>query len=83
MPRRVTPRHVAPRHPAPPRPTPRRAVQTPLMSTKYHDAYLTGGCWSPTRPGVFYLIRKDGMLSVWDYNLQQYVSIYCTFTIKF
>ena len=44
------------------------------MSTKYHDAYLTGGCWSPTRPGVFYLIRKDGMLSVWDYNLQQYVS---------
>ena len=55
-------------------PAPRRTAQTPLMSTKYHDAYLTGGCWSPTRPGVFYLIRKDGMLSVWDYNLQQYVA---------
>jgi len=44
----------------------------PLMSTTYHDAYLTGGCWSTTRPGVFYLTRKDGVVSVWDYNLQQH-----------
>ena len=50
--------------------------QTPLLSTTYHDSYLTGGCWSPSRPGVFYLIRGDGALNVWDYNLQQQTHVY-------
>lgn len=51
-------------------------AKTPLMTTSYHDAYLTGGCWSPSRPGVFYLIRKDGILNVWDYYLQQQSCVY-------
>jgi hypothetical protein len=27
------------------------AVRTPILTTKYHNTYLTGGTWSPTRPG--------------------------------
>jgi len=34
-------------------------------------SYLTAGCWSPTRPGVFYLTRQDGWLDVWDYYNRQ------------
>ena len=41
------------------------------MTTKYHSAYLSAGCWSPTRPGVFYVARKDGVLDVWDYFFRQ------------
>lgn len=37
------------------------------MWTKYHNAYLTGGCWSRTRPGVSFTIKDDGTLDVWDY----------------
>jgi dynein intermediate chain 2 len=51
-------------------------AKTPLLSTTYHDAYLTGGCWSPTRPGVFFLTRADGVVNVWDYNLQQQECVY-------
>ena len=36
--------------------------KTPVLSTSYHDAYLTGGCWSASRPGVFYLTRVDGVV---------------------
>ena len=50
--------------------------KTPILSTSYHEAYLTGGCWSPTRPGVFFLTRADGMINVWDYNLQQQTAVY-------
>ena len=45
--------------------------KTPVLSTSYHDAYLTGGCWSASRPGVFYLTRVDGVVHVWDYNARQ------------
>jgi len=41
-------------------------LATPIMTTKYHQAYLTAGCWSPTRPGVFFLTRADGWIDVWD-----------------
>lgn len=46
-------------------------VKTPIMSTKYHQAYLTGGCWSPTRPGVFFVTRMDGVVDMWDYHYRQ------------
>ena len=29
------------------------------------------GCWSPTRPGVFYTARQDGVLDVWDFYYRQ------------
>ncbi len=31
----------------------------------------TGGCWSPTRAGVFYVTRDDGVLDVWDISHNQ------------
>ena len=42
------------------------AVKTPILTTKYHSTYLTGGTWSPTRPGVFFTVKMDGTLDVWD-----------------
>ncbi|GLC43800.1 Dynein [Pleodorina starrii] len=41
-------------------------VKTPILTTKYHPTYLTGGTWSPSRPGVFFTIKMDGALDVWD-----------------
>lgn len=43
----------------------------PIMQTRYHQAYLTDGCWSPTRPGLFFLTRMDGFLDVWDFYYRQ------------
>jgi dynein intermediate chain 2 len=42
-------------------------LRQPIMQTRYHSAYLTDGCWSPNRCGVFYLTRIDGFLDVWDF----------------
>lgn len=41
------------------------------MQTRYHSAYLTDGCWSTSRPGLFYLTRIDGFLDVWDFYYRQ------------
>mgnify|MGYP000928607809 FL=1 len=41
------------------------------MQTRYHSAYLTDGCWSGTRPGLFFLTRIDGFLDVWDFYYRQ------------
>jgi len=41
------------------------------MQTRYHSAYLTDGCWSPSRPGLFFLTRMDGFLDVWDFFYRQ------------
>ena len=43
----------------------------PIMQTRYHSAYLTDGCWSPSRPGLFFLTRMDGFLDVWDFFYRQ------------
>ena len=43
----------------------------PIMQTRYHNAYLTDGCWSPTRCGLFFLTRMDGFLDVWDFFYRQ------------
>lgn len=42
-------------------------LKTPIMSTTYHESYVTAGCWSPTRAGVFYVTRADGVVDVWDF----------------
>jgi dynein intermediate chain 2 len=44
---------------------------TPIMSTHYCKSYLSAGCWSPTRAGVFFTTRMDGVLDVWDYYHRQ------------
>lgn len=46
-------------------------LKTPIITTRYHNNYLTGGCWSPTRAGVFYVTRSDGVLDVWDISHNQ------------
>jgi dynein intermediate chain 2 len=46
-------------------------LKTPIMQTKYHDSYLTDGCWSPQRPGLFYLTRMDGFIDIWDFYYRQ------------
>ena len=46
-------------------------LKTPIMTTRYHGTYLTGGTWSPTRPGVFFTIKADGEMDVWDYYYKQ------------
>jgi len=46
-------------------------LKTPLMQTKYHNSYLTDGCWSPHRKGLFFLTRMDGFLDIWDYLYRQ------------
>jgi dynein intermediate chain 2, axonemal len=46
-------------------------IRTPIMTTKYHSSYLTAGCWSPTRPGVFFVTRMDGVVDIWDYYYRQ------------
>lgn len=37
-----------------------------LMKSKNFSFRLTGGAWSPTRPGVFYIIKWNGNIDVWD-----------------
>ena len=46
-------------------------LRTPIMTTKYHSSYLTSGCWSPTRAGVFFVTRMDGVIDIWDYFYRQ------------
>ena len=46
-------------------------LRTPIMQTRYHSSYLTSGCWSPTRCGLFFLTRMDGFLDVWDFFYRQ------------
>eukprot|EP00595_Chromulina_sp_UTEXLB2642_P001995 CAMPEP_0196762078 /NCGR_PEP_ID=MMETSP1095-20130614/1431_1 /TAXON_ID=96789 ORGANISM="Chromulina nebulosa, Strain UTEXLB2642" /NCGR_SAMPLE_ID=MMETSP1095 /ASSEMBLY_ACC=CAM_ASM_000446 /LENGTH=578 /DNA_ID=CAMNT_0042112387 /DNA_START=85 /DNA_END=1821 /DNA_ORIENTATION=+ len=46
-------------------------IRTPIMTTKYHSSYLTAGCWSPTRAGVFFVTRMDGVIDIWDYYYRQ------------
>lgn len=46
-------------------------TKTPIMKTRYHQSYLTDGCWSPQRPGVFFVTRKDGWLDIWDFYYRQ------------
>lgn len=41
-------------------------LRSPMFQTYYHKAYLTGGTWHLTRPGVFMTTRMDGVMNVWD-----------------
>lgn len=46
-------------------------LRTPIMWTRNHSSYLMDGCWSPTRPGVFFTAKMDGTLDIWDYLHKQ------------
>lgn len=42
-------------------------LKSPIMVSRYHNAQLTDCSWSPSRPGIFFVIRRDGWLDIWDY----------------
>lgn len=46
-------------------------AKSQIIRTRYHNAYLSDGCWSPTRPGLFFVTRRDGWLDTWDYFYRQ------------
>ena len=46
-------------------------LRTPIVTSSYNASYLTGGAWSPSRPGVFYTIGHGGVLETWDYYFKQ------------
>lgn len=46
-------------------------LPSPIITTKYHSSYLTDGCWSNSRPGVFFTTKTDGTLDVWDLLYKQ------------
>jgi len=37
-----------------------------ILSSQAEQANVTDGCWSPTRPGVFFTTKTDGTLDVYD-----------------
>jgi dynein intermediate chain 2 len=47
------------------------AKESPIMWTQYEKTPLTDGCWSPTRPGIFFTTSMEGFLNVWDLCLKQ------------
>ncbi|XP_048346503.1 dynein axonemal intermediate chain 2 [Sphaerodactylus townsendi] len=45
--------------------------ESSIMWTKKHMSYLTDGCWSTTRPAVFFTTKMDGTLDIWDFLFKQ------------
>ncbi|XP_071383771.1 dynein axonemal intermediate chain 2-like [Centroberyx affinis] len=45
--------------------------ESSIMWTKYQMSYLTDACWSPVRPSVFFTVKMDGTLDVWDVLFKQ------------
>ncbi|XP_053303326.1 dynein axonemal intermediate chain 2 [Pleuronectes platessa] len=45
--------------------------ESSIMWTKYQSSFLTDACWSPVRPSVFFTVKSDGVLDVWDILLKQ------------
>ena len=44
----------------------REGKSSPIFSSASAATYLTSGCWSPSRPGVLFVARADGLLEAWD-----------------
>lgn len=41
-------------------------VKHALVSTPYQTSQLTAGCWSPSKPGVYWTGSNGGCVQVWD-----------------
>ena len=46
-------------------------LKNPIVTTKYYNVSLVTGKWSPSRPGVFFTARTDGIVDVWDMFYKQ------------
>jgi len=44
----------------------------PIFSSPDASTYLTGGSWSPTRPGMLMISKADGCIDVWDFTDSSY-----------
>lgn len=53
-------------------------IKSPLITTPFDNCYLSGGCWSPTRPGVFFTTKTNGTMDVWDYFYKQNEPVFST-----
>lgn len=42
-----------------------------IWSTRYHNEYLTCGCWNKNRGPTFFVGRNSGSIDVWDLLLDQ------------
>ena len=51
-------------------------LETDLFATPFRTSYLSAGCWSPTRPSVFFLTRMDGTVEIWDIFDRQNEPVY-------
>jgi len=51
-------------------------LETDLFATPFRTSYLSAGCWSPTRPSVFFLTRMDGTVEIWDIFDRQSEPVY-------
>uniref|UniRef100_A0A3Q3XBQ1 Uncharacterized protein n=1 Tax=Mola mola TaxID=94237 RepID=A0A3Q3XBQ1_MOLML len=45
--------------------------ESSIMWTRYQMSFLMDACWSPVRPSVFFTVKMDGMLDVWDVLFKQ------------
>lgn len=48
-------------------------IKTPICHSRYHQALLCDAAWSPARPGVYAVGRRDGWLDIWDLYFRQNV----------
>lgn len=42
-----------------------------VLVCRYQTSYLMDACWSPVRPSVFFSVKMDGTLDIWDILLRQ------------
>uniref|UniRef100_A0A3Q2ZT59 Dynein axonemal intermediate chain 2 n=1 Tax=Kryptolebias marmoratus TaxID=37003 RepID=A0A3Q2ZT59_KRYMA len=45
--------------------------ESSIMWSKYQMSYLMDACWSPVRPSIFFTVKMDGMLDIWDILFKQ------------
>ncbi|GMI50247.1 hypothetical protein TeGR_g4809 [Tetraparma gracilis] len=50
------------------RQTPEGRQKQPIFTSPDANTYLTGGQWSPSRPGVLLISKADGCVDVWDFT---------------
>lgn len=42
-----------------------------MLVCRYQTSYLMDACWSTVRPSVFFSVKMDGTLDIWDVLLRQ------------
>lgn len=53
-------------------------LKSPVVLNRYESSYVTAGCWSPTRPGVFFTAKMDGTMDIWDIFYKQNEPVFPT-----